>query len=810
MGTRQREDTGQHCRGNQMPKVLSEMDRMLFILFLLILGCSSTVMGQGNTTNWCPQPNIPKVGDICNNMLCDTCNNSRNCTCLPGFNSSGIDVPLSCIDINECREKTHNCSAFTHCNNTAGSYFCECDRGFQSASNTTILCPKENKTDNRCYDIDECRESPSLCGPHSICRNFPSSFTCFCQVGYRDNSTAGSKITQCVDINECRLSPSLCGPHSICLNSPGSFKCSCQDGYRDNSTTESNITQCVVMNKERCATEQPCTKELFQCNLDNIISSITSSCESTVDMKEAMKQFLNKLDSLFKNGKSVPQKERLKQAGKILQGVETAARNRSLLLKKNITLQNNNNRIRLQVLISTKEKSQLSLQSNETKLELDWKTAAEENETGLAAVGFLQYWSLSELLEGAELLGKYASKPPQLISPVVSAFLSRKNTRNLKRPVLLQLQHSTENVDPNRTLCAFWSNDDNAWSDEGCEKLQSTENWTQCNCSHLTSFAILMALEHFESWTLSLITKIGLSISIICLVFSIITFSFCRAIQGTRNTIHTHLCISLLLGHLVFLIGVTATNHTVVCGLVAGCLHTCYLSAFCWMSLEGLELYLMLVRVFDTHCLKTRHLLAVGYGVPILIVVISASVFPRGYGTEKHCWLSLEKNFIWSFMGPVCIILLVNCGIFVLTVWKLTEKMSSINPEQGKYKRIRSLTATAVAQICILGCGWVFGLMQFGSATPFFAYAFSILNTLQGLQIFLLHCVMHRKVRTQYAKWFSALVHLKPPSYSEFSTNSNTQTQSKTKHYSCWESCQVKVITVHTTLQLYTCYFHTV
>lgn len=73
----------------------------------------------------------------------------------------------------------------------------------------------------------------------------------------------------------------------------------------------------------------------------------------------------------------------------------------------------------------------------------------------------------------------------------------------------------------------------------------------------------------------------------------------------------------------------------VVCGVVAGLLHFFYLSAFCWMSLEGLELYLMLVTVFKTQ-VKTRYLLAMGYGVPTAIIIISAAVFPKGYGTEKQ------------------------------------------------------------------------------------------------------------------------------------------------------------------------------
>lgn len=70
------------------------------------------------------------------------------------------------------------------------------------------------------------------------------------------------------------------------------------------------------------------------------------------------------------------------------------------------------------------------------------------------------------------------------------------------------------------------------------------------------------------------------------------------------------------------------------CRLVAGLLHYCFLAAFCWMSLEGLELYFLVVRVFQGQGLSKPWLYLIGYGVPFLIVAISAGVWPDGYGRE--------------------------------------------------------------------------------------------------------------------------------------------------------------------------------
>lgn len=68
------------------------------------------------------------------------------------------------------------------------------------------------------------------------------------------------------------------------------------------------------------------------------------------------------------------------------------------------------------------------------------------------------------------------------------------------------------------------------------------------------------------------------------------------------------------------------------CRLVAGLLHYWFLAAFFWMSLEGLELYFLVVRVFQGQGLRTRWLCLIGYGAPLLIVAVSAAVYGQGYG----------------------------------------------------------------------------------------------------------------------------------------------------------------------------------
>lgn len=48
----------------------------------------------------------------------------------------------------------------------------------------------------------------------------------------------------------------------------------------------------------------------------------------------------------------------------------------------------------------------------------------------------------------------------------------------------------------------------------------------------------------------------GLSLSLVCLLLCILTFLLVRPIQGSRTTLHLHLCICLFLGSAIFLAGI--------------------------------------------------------------------------------------------------------------------------------------------------------------------------------------------------------------------------------------------------------------
>ena len=99
-----------------------------------------------------------------------------------------------------------------------------------------------------------------------------------------------------------------------------------------------------------------------------------------------------------------------------------------------------------------------------------------------------------------------------------------------------------------------------------------------------------------------------------------------------RTYIHINLCINLGIAQLIFVAGVdrSAIDHVPIhCQVIAVLLHYFFLVAFMWMLMEGVILFVVLVRVFVKH--TKLYLLAftlTSYGLPLLYMGLT---LPLGF-----------------------------------------------------------------------------------------------------------------------------------------------------------------------------------
>ncbi|GCB79883.1 hypothetical protein scyTo_0016057, partial [Scyliorhinus torazame] len=398
---------------------------------------------------------------------------------------------------------------------------------------------------------------------------------------------------------------------------------------------------------------------------------------------------------------------------------------------------------------------------NGNSIQLSARTLKKNGRNGEIRVAFVLYNNLGSYLstENASFkLGSEAMSTNHTVivnSQVVSAAINKESNRiYLAAPVIFTLKHIDlqNNFNPN---CSFWSYSKHTmtgyWSTQGCRMLGSNRTHTTCSCNHLTNFAVLMAHKDIKfsdpvhELLLEVITWVGILISLVCLLICIFTFCFFHGLQSDRNTIHKNLCISLFVAELLFLIGINRTDQPIACAVFAALLHFFFLAAFTWMFLEGVQLYIMLVEVFESEHSRKKYFYLVGYGVPALIVAVSAAVDYRSYGTTTACWLRLDTYFIWSFIGPATLIIMLNVIFLGIALYKMFHHTTVLKPESSCLDNIKSWVIGAIALLCLLGLTWAFGLMFINESTVIMAYLFTIFNSLQGMFIFIFHCVLQKK-----------------------------------------------------------------
>uniref|UniRef100_A0A3Q2Y2Z0 Adhesion G protein-coupled receptor L1 n=1 Tax=Hippocampus comes TaxID=109280 RepID=A0A3Q2Y2Z0_HIPCM len=404
--------------------------------------------------------------------------------------------------------------------------------------------------------------------------------------------------------------------------------------------------------------------------------------------------------------------------------------------------------------------------ANDSTIHLSASTIKQYSRNGQVKVVFILYKNLGSFLSTENATVKMDARSAHgrrrlaVNSHVISASINKESSRVfLTEPVVFTLKHLQNYYSPN---CSFWNYSERSmtgqWSTQGCRLLETNSTHTTCSCSHLTNFAVLMTHHdtdfqgRMHELILFVITWVGIVISLVCLAICISTFCFLRGLQTDRNTIHKNLCINLFIAELLFLIGIDKTDYQIACPIFAGLLHFFFLAAFSWMCLEGVQLYLMLVEVFESEYSRKKYYYLCGYCFPALVVGISAAIDYRSYGTKKACWLRVDNYFIWSFIGPVSFVIMLNLVLLMITLHKMIRNSSPLKPDSSRLDSIKSWVLGAITLLFLLGLTWAFGLIFINENSLIMAYLFTTFNAFQGMFIFIFHCALQKKVHKEYSK----------------------------------------------------------
>ncbi|XP_065055354.1 adhesion G-protein coupled receptor G4-like isoform X1 [Rhopilema esculentum] len=351
----------------------------------------------------------------------------------------------------------------------------------------------------------------------------------------------------------------------------------------------------------------------------------------------------------------------------------------------------------------------------------------------------------------------YSSKSNSL---VISAHVKGAGRVNLSQPLTGTFQQTKQSK---ADKCVFWdfkaNNGYGGWSSEGCRKASAADGRVECKCDHMTNFAIIFdvyagaATSHdpTHETVLGIISFIGIGLSLGGLIITLVTLLLFRRLRRTLpSRILIHLSLSLILTLLSFVIGADRTESLYVCRGFAIVIQYFLLACFLWMSVEAINLYLSFVVVMGSYV--TRFILKAAiyaWGLPLVIVAITASLRISDYGNKKNCIVSGYSAY-GTLFGPICLIILLNILVFARVYYALQSSDKKRKVSKDQQRSGISQLRIAASFSAILGLTWVFGIFAIGDGRLFFQYLFCIFNSLQGFVIFYLHVARHEDARNHW------------------------------------------------------------
>ncbi|XP_054719373.1 G-protein coupled receptor Mth2-like [Uloborus diversus] len=252
---------------------------------------------------------------------------------------------------------------------------------------------------------------------------------------------------------------------------------------------------------------------------------------------------------------------------------------------------------------------------------------------------------------------------------------------------------------------------------------------------------------------LSILTQIGLGISMVCLLLHLVVFCLVSELRNLPGYNLASLCLSLLLGYVFFIIA----NSTKVrelkpfCTAAATITHFFLLSSFVWMSIMAFDVYKSLLHATGSLRVTSAHfklkkftfysLLAWGIALcfaAAALITDNVEGVPDIYRPffEKSCWFEHRKALLVFFAGPVFAMICSNFTFFGLSAYTIFHnRMKKDQDSQRSVLKKNYLMYFRLA--VIMGVTWITGVLAPVVNSEWLWYLFAILNTLQGLFIFL-------------------------------------------------------------------------
>ncbi|GAB1860249.1 Diuretic hormone receptor [Camponotus japonicus] len=271
---------------------------------------------------------------------------------------------------------------------------------------------------------------------------------------------------------------------------------------------------------------------------------------------------------------------------------------------------------------------------------------------------------------------------------------------------------------------------------------------------------------------------IGYGLSLFTLIVAVCIFIYYKELRCLRNNIHTNLMFTYIMADLTWILTtvmqVSMQSNIPTCVTLFSLLHYFHLTNFFWMFVEGLYLYLLVVKTFTGDNIKLRLCLVIGWGVPILVIAmwgIAKSLDQKvmshvvnqvnqEVALWRHCPWMIPHPYDWFYQAPAITVLAVNM-IFLFMIMRvlITKLWSANNVETQQY---RKASKALLVLIPLLGVTYVLVIAgpTEGQVANIFSYARAVLLSSQGFFVALFYCFLNTEVqntvRHHFSRWSTA------------------------------------------------------
>uniref|UniRef100_A0A6I8N1R2 Cadherin EGF LAG seven-pass G-type receptor 3 n=1 Tax=Ornithorhynchus anatinus TaxID=9258 RepID=A0A6I8N1R2_ORNAN len=378
--------------------------------------------------------------------------------------------------------------------------------------------------------------------------------------------------------------------------------------------------------------------------------------------------------------------------------------------------------------------------ANETMESSAPRQALPEPEPAVTIIILLIYRTLGGLLPARYHVDRRSvrlPKNPIMNSPIVSVAVFSNHTfvqGTLEPPLTLEFR-LLETANRSKPLCVQ-VDPSGFWMARDCELVYRNTTHVRCQCSQFGTFGVLMDNSQREQLEgdleiLAMVTYSSVSISLLALL---LTISFLLCLKGLKSNtrgIHSNIATALFFSELLFLLGINRTENQFLCTVIAILLHYFFLGTFAWFFVEGLHTYRMQTEARNVNFGAMRFYYALGWGVPAIITGLAVGLDPEGYGNLDFCWISIHDKLVWSFAGPIAVVIVVKAHLVT----------SPHSPDP--HMTLRS----SFVLLLVISTTWLFGLLAVNNSVLAFYYLYTVLCSFQGLAVLLLFCILNEEVQ---------------------------------------------------------------